>query len=204
MSNQSKKFSDWSKEELVKELKKIKKLKKYGIVWEEKSEQVVELCKKMLPVLVEDKKNEVFSDKGELNNILIEGDNYHSLSVLNYTHRKKIDVIYIDPPYNTGNRSWKFNNDYVEKDDDFKHSKWISFIEKRLRLAKNLLKPSGVIVVTIDDYEIHTLRLLMDEIFGESNRLGTITVVHNPRGRNDDKYFATMHEYMLVYAKNSD
>lgn len=204
MSNQSKKFSDWSKEELVKELKKIKKLKKYGIVWEEKSEQVVELCKKMLPVLIENKKNEVFSGKGQLNNILIEGDNYHSLSVLNYTHRKKVDVIYIDPPYNTGNRSWKFNNDYVEKDDDFKHSKWISFIEKRLRLAKNLLKPSGVIVVTIDDYEIHTLRLLMDEIFGESNRLGTITVVHNPRGRNDDKYFATMHEYMLVYAKNSD
>jgi adenine-specific DNA-methyltransferase len=197
-------YSEWDKSDLIKEIEKLEKRKKYGIVWEEKSEIVTESCKKMLPVLIENKTNEIFTGKDELNHILIEGDNYHSLSVLNYTHKKKVDVIYIDPPYNTGNRGWKFNNDYVEKDDDFKHSKWISFIDKRLRLAKNLLKPSGVIVVTIDDYEIHTLRLLMDEIFGESNRLGTITVVHNPRGRNDDKYFATMHEYMLVYAKNSD
>ena len=204
MSKQSKKFSDWSKEDLVKEIKKIKGIKKYGLVWEEKSESVAELCKKMVPILTENKTNNIFSKKSDQNHILIEGDNYHSLSVLNYTHKKKVDVIYIDPPYNTGNRSWKFNNDYVEKDDNFKHSKWISFIDKRLRLAKNLLKTSGIIVVTIDDYEIHTLRLLMDEIFGESNRLGTITVVHNPRGRNDDKYFATMHEYMLVYAKNSN
>jgi adenine-specific DNA-methyltransferase len=92
----------------------------------------------------------------------------------------------------------------VEKDDTFKHSKWISFINKRLQVAKKLLKKSGIIIVTVDDYEIHTLRLLMDEIFDENNRLGTIVVVHNPRGRNDDKYFATMHEYMLIYSKNSN
>lgn len=200
----SKKYTDWSKKELINELEKINKIKKFGLVWEKKPEIVAEKCKNELPVLTEDKTKRVLTDKKKPINILIEGDNYHALSVLNYTHKRKIDVIYIDPPYNTGNKSWKYNNDYIEKDDAFKHSKWISFMNKRLKLAKNLLKQSGIIIVTIDDYEIHTLRLLMDEIFGENNRLGTIVVVHNPRGRNDDKYFATMHEYMLVYGKNAD
>jgi len=126
------------------------------------------------------------------------------LSVLNYTHQGKIDVIYIDPPYNTGNKSWKYNNQYVEKDDAFKHSKWLSFMSKRLKISKNLLKDKGIIMIAIDDYECHTLRLLMDEIYAEDNRLGTIVVVHNPGGRSDDKFIATSHEYLLVYAKNKD
>jgi adenine-specific DNA-methyltransferase len=198
-----KEYSDWTREQLIQEIEKFSKKKKYGLVWEDK-EEILDLRDDQFPVLEEVKENDINNSNEQLTNILIEGDNYDALSVLNYTHRQKIDLIYIDPPYNTGNRSWKYNNDYVEKDDNFKHSKWLTFMSKRLKLAKPLLTQRGVIVVAIDDYEVHTLRLLLDEIFDENNRLGTITVVHNPRGRNDDKFFATSHEYLLVYAKNSE
>ncbi len=183
--------------------KELKKNKRYGLVWEDKPEDVVEVCKTKLPVLKEVKSKEIMTDKDKSVNLLIEGDNYHALSVLNYTHAKKIDVIYIDPPYNTGNKSWKYNNSYIEKDDTFKHSKWLSFISKRLLLSRELLRDSGIIIVTIDDYEVGNLRPLMDRVFGEDNRLGLITIVHNPRGRSDDLYFATSHEYALIYARNA-
>ncbi len=196
-------YTNWDRKDLIKEIEQLRKRKKYGLVWEDKPENVVEQCKTELPVLEEVKGKEIITDPDKPVNLLIEGDNYHALSVLNYTHKGKIDFIYIDPPYNTGNKSWKYNNDYVEKDDAFRHSKWISFIAKRLNLAKSLLKPDGIIVITIDDYEIGPTRLLMDEIYGEENRLGLITIVHNPRGRSDDLYFATSHEYALAYGKNS-
>lgn len=197
-------YTNWDRKELIKEIEQLRKRKKYGLVWEDKPEDVVEQCKTELPVLEEVKNKEIITDPNNPVNLLIEGDNYHALSVLNYTHKGKIDFIYIDPPYNTGNKSWKYNNNYVEKDDSFRHSKWISFIAKRLNLAKSLLKPDGIIVITIDDYEIGPTRLLMDEIYGEENRLGLVTIVHNPRGRSDDLYFATSHEYALVYGKNSE
>lgn len=183
--------------------KELKKKKKYGLVWEDKPEDVVEMCKEKLPVLKEVKSKEIITDKNKPVNLLIEGDNYHALSVLNYTHKGKIDVIYIDPPYNTGNQSWKYNNQYVEKDDAYLHSKWLSFMSKRLRLAKSLLKDDGVIIVTIDDYEVHVLGLLLGEIFGEDNRISTLIIESNPRGRTSDAFFATSHEYYLYYAKNS-
>ena len=134
-------YFEWSKEELIRELKKMTKQKKYGIIWEDKQEQVALLCKEKLPVLVEDRSKEIKTGETKPMNILIEGDNYHALSVLNYTHKGKIDVIYIDPPYNTGNgEGFIYNDKIVDREDAFRHSKWISFIEKRLRLAKNLLK----------------------------------------------------------------
>ncbi|MCJ8306760.1 MAG: site-specific DNA-methyltransferase [Nitrosopumilus sp.] len=196
-------YSSWSQTELIKEIKKLEKRKKYGIIWDEERTKEVfeEEIQEKLPVLKDVTKNGI-EDISKPNNILIEGDNYHTLSVLSYTHKNKIDVIYIDPPYNTGNKTWKYNNNFVDKDDGFRHSKWLSFMNKRLKLAKTLLTKSGKIIVSIDDYEVHTLRLLMDEIFDEKNRLSTITVVHNPRGRNDDTHFATMHEYMLIYSIN--
>lgn len=174
---------------------------KYGLVWEDKPEDIVDICRYQLPILKEIKERRVKTNGGTTN-IIIEGDNYHALSVLRYTHKGKIDIIYIDPPYNTGNKTWKYNNNFVDKEDSFKHSKWLSFMKKRLKLAKALLSKSGTIIVAIDDYEMHTLRLLMDELFNEKNHIGTIIVVHNPRGRNDDKHFATMHEYMLIYSKD--
>ena len=199
-------YTDYSKDELIDKITELEQRKKYGLVWNEKKEveKVVLDCKKQFPVLKEVKSKAIKNDPEKPTHILIEGDNYHALSVLNYTHQNAIDVIYIDPPFNTGSRSWKYNNDYVDKEDSFKHSKFISFMNNRLRLSKSLLKDDGIIIVAIDDYEIHTVRFLMDEIFQENNRLGSVTVVHNPRGRNDDKFFATSHEYMLVYAKDSE
>ncbi len=205
-------YSSLSQSQLVERVKekdrmieKLARKKKYGLVWdEEKTKEIFENdVQKKLPVLKDITKNRI-DDKSKPNNILIEGDNYHALSVLNYTHPNSIDVIYIDPPYNTGNSTWKYNNNFVDKEDNFRHSKWLSFMKKRLKLAKRLLTKSGKIIVAIDDYEMHTLRLLMDEIFLEKNRLSTITVIHNPRGRNDDKHFATMHEYMLIYSMNPE
>jgi adenine-specific DNA-methyltransferase len=104
--------------------------------------------------LKEVKGKEIKTDPSKQTNILIEGDNYHALSVLNYTHQGKIDVIYIDPPYNTGNKSWKYNNSYVELDDSFKHSKWLSFMSKKTKISENLLSEDGIICVTIDDHEL--------------------------------------------------
>lgn len=197
-------YQNWSHERLMHEYKELLNRKKFGLVWEDKKEDVAEKCKDFLPVLKEEKKKEVSTNKDDVNHIFIEGDNYHALSVLNYTHKKKVDLIFIDPPYNTGNKSWIYNNSYVEKDDRFRHSKWLSFMSKRLKLAKNLLKDDGVIVVTIDDYELYTLGLLMDNIFFEQNRIGVLVVESNPRGRTTNKFFATSHEYWLVYAKNTE
>ena len=165
-----KNFQTWSKEDLVREVEKLSKRKKYGIVWEDKIEDVAELCKEKLPVLVEDKSKEIATDSNKPTNIFIEGDNYHALSVLNYTHSKKIDIIYIDPPYNTGNdKEWKYNDKWVDREDSYRHSKWVSFMGKRLKLAKNLLARNGIIFISIDDNEVAQLKLLCDEIFGEDN-----------------------------------
>ena len=198
-------YSKLEKDDLLKVIEKLESRKKYGLIWDEEKtkEQFEKESENALPVLKEVKGKEIKTDPSKPTNILIEGDNYHALSVLNYTHQGKIDVIYIDPPYNTGNKSWKYNNQYVEKDDAYKHSKWLSFMSKRLRLAKNLLKDDGIIVCTIDDYEIGNLNLLMNEVFGEDNKLGVITIMHNPRGRSDDEYFATSHEYALFYGLNT-
>jgi len=200
---ENKDYQNWSKAELIKEIKRVKKRKKYGLVWEDKPEEAVEMCKEKLPVVKEVKNREIITDKNKPVNLLIEGDNYHALSVLNYTHEKKIDVIYIDPPYNTGSNKWIYNNKYIDSEDEFRHSKWLSFMSKRLKLARNLLKDSGVIIVTIDDYEIHSLGLLMDEIFGEHNRMSILLIESNPRGRTSNAFFATSHEYYLFYGKNT-
>ena len=176
--------------------------KKYGLVWEDKPEEVEEQLRENLPVLKEVKDKAIVNGEEYPNHILIEGDNLHALTALTFTHEGKIDTMYFDPPYNTGNQSWKYNNDYVEKEDSFRHSKWLAFMNKRLKIAKRLLTEDGIIVVTIDDYEVATLTLLLDEIFGENNRIGILIVENNPRGRTTNKFFATCHEYALVYSKN--
>lgn len=190
--------------ELEKEIKKLKSRKKYGLVWEEKPEKVVELCKNKLPVLIEDSKKEIKTAEDKPVNIMIEGDNYHALSVLNYTHTGKIDIVYIDPPYNTGAKDWKYNNDFVDSNDTYRHSKWISMMNSRIKLSKKLLRNTGVFICAIDHYELSNLGLLCDEIFGEENRLGIITVVHKPEGRQFANFFSPSNEFMLVYAKNKN
>jgi len=187
--------------------KELKKRKKYGLVWEEKPEEVVEMCKEKLPVLKEVKNKEIITDKDKPVNLLIEGDNYHALSVLNYTHAKKVDVIYIDPPYNTGNKDFIFNDRYVDKEDAYRHSKWLAFMEKRLRLAKNLLKDTGVIFISIDDNEVAQLKMLCDnsDLFGDDNFIANLVWENREGGgSSDSKHFKIKHEYILVYAKNKD
>jgi adenine-specific DNA-methyltransferase len=132
-------------------------------------------------------------------NLIIKGNNLLALHTLKEEFVGKIKLIYIDPPYNTGG-----SGDTFAYNNSFKRSSWLTFMRNRLEVAKRLLQDNGVLIAAIDDYEMHTLRFLLDEILGDDNRLGTVVVVHNPRGRNDDKYFATMHEYLLVYAKNKD
>lgn len=180
----------------------LKRNKKYGLAWENKTEDIVLSCEHNIPVLKEVKNRKVSIKDSLPDNLLIEGDNYHSLSVLNYTHKGKIDLIYIDPPYNTGASDWRYNNDYIDGNDQWRHSKWISLMKNRLLLAKNLLSEEGVIYCAIDHYELFGLGLLCDEIFGETNRLGVVTVVHKPEGRQFANFFSPSNEFMLVYAKN--
>jgi adenine-specific DNA-methyltransferase len=182
----------------------IRKLKKnnLGLVFEDKEENVVEQSKVKVPVLKEATKNRIASNNQTPNNLMIEGDNYLALSVLNYTHKKNIDLIYIDPPFNTGARDWKYNNDYVDSEDTYRHSKWLSFMNHRLKLAKDLLKDTGFIACAIDHYELFTLGVLMDKIFGEQNRIGVVTVVHKPEGRQFANFLSPSNEFMLIYAKN--
>lgn len=216
-------YEDWSKEELIKELRRIKETK-YGLVWhrdlpEEKIDILInpdartpnemfpnEMAGKPFPVLKEVKTKEINGDKGKPVNLLIEGDNYHSLAVLNFTHQEAIDLIYIDPPYNTGNDDFIYNDKiksgYVKKDDPFRHSKWLAFMEKRLKLSKRLLKPTGLFFVSIDDNEVAQLRLLCDEIFEERNFVALLPTIMNLKGNQDQFGFAGTHEYTLVYARD--
>lgn len=188
-------YDGWSRERLLEEVKKLKKRKKYGIVWEHKPEDVVEQCKTQLPVLKEIKSKEIITDPTAPVNLLIEGDNYHALSVLNYTHKGKVDVIYIDPPYNTGAEDWKYNNNYVDNNDSFRHSKWLSMMSSRLSLAKNLLKKDGVMICAIDDNEFGTLSLLLSEIFPGKTQ-NTVVILNNPHGVARSG-FSRSHEYAL-------
>lgn len=187
------KLEEYSKEELIEMVKSLKKRKKFGLVWETKPEEIVEQCKNNIPVLEEVVKRAIEKAPGQPTNLIIEGDNYHALSVLNWTHAGKIDVIYIDPPYNTGSKDWKYNNDYVDINDTFRHSKWLSMMNNRLRLAKRLLKEDGVLICAIDDNEQAHLGVMLEELFPIREK-HCITVIHNPGGVQG-KNFSYTHEY---------
>jgi adenine-specific DNA-methyltransferase len=200
-------LDDYTKEELIDIIKGLKRRKKFGLVWEEKPEKVVGLCDTELPVIEEVTKKAISKSKDKANNIIIEGDNYHSLSVLNYTHAGKIDVIYIDPPYNTGSNDFIYNDRYVDKEDGYRHSKWLSFMGNRLRLAKSLLSKQGVIFISIDDNEVAQLKLLCNDIFDEQNFVGTITWEKRTKAQNTKtarEMFQAKTEYILVYKNYTD
>ncbi len=171
-------------------------IKKYGLVWEEHEEQVDVEMQTNIPVFTEAADKEIVSDESLPYNFLLEGDNLHSLKLLEKTHRESFDVIYIDPPYNTGSKDWKYNNDYVAKEDGFRHSKWISMMNARLSIAKKLLKDDGVFICAIDENELATTLLLLNEIFGDGYAIDCITIVHNPRGVQGNN-FSYIHEYAI-------
>ena len=181
--------------------------KKYGLVWEDKPEDVEERLRDELPVLHEVKERFIDSDAPDApNHILIEGDNLEALTTLSYTHEGKIDVIYIDPPYNTGKKDeFKYNDKYVDSEDDFRHSKWLSFINKRLKIAYRLLSEKGILFISIDDNEFAQLKMLCDDIFTkssnpkETNCLGVL--IWDLGTGTQAGHFTRAHEYVLVYAK---
>ena len=180
----------------------LRQHKKYGLVWEDKPEDVEERLRDSLPVLREVKDKAILSDEPEApNHILIEGDNLEALTALSYTHEGKIDVIYIDPPYNTGNKDFVYNDSFVDTEDSYRHSKWLSFMNKRLKIAKKLLSDKGVIFISIDDNEQAQLKLLCDEVFGYDNFTGNVIWEKTDSPRMDVKGFTVRHDYILVYQK---
>lgn len=217
--------------------------KKYGLVWEDKPEDVEEQLRTQLPVLKEvvekriiaspsPSKGGVKNQKQNLqanlfdttddekiteksnslplgegwggaapNHILIEGDNLHALTALTFTHEGKIDVMYFDPPYNTGNKDFKYNDSFVDKEDSYRHSKWLSFMHKRLEIAKRLLSDKGVIFISIDDNEQAQLKMLCDDIFGEVNFIGEIVWFKKRKGSFLSNQLISLTEYILPYGK---
>ena len=145
--------------------------KKYGLIWEEHEERVDKELETQIPTFEEIKDKEIVSNPDAKFNFLLEGDNLHSLYLLEKTHKEKIDVIYIDPPYNTGSKDFIYNDKIIDDEDGYKHSKWLSFMNKRLQMAQRLLSDTGVIFISIDDNEIAQLKLLCDTIFNEINRI---------------------------------
>ena len=183
----------------------LREHKKYGLVWEDKPEDVEERLRESLPVLREVKDKAILSDEPDApNHILIEGDNLEALTALSYTHEGKIDVIYIDPPYNRGEEDFKYNDKFIDKENPFRHSLWLSFMKKRLQLAKILLSPRGVLVTHIDEHEFDALNMLLEtEVFNEASNLGVIIWNKmNPKG--DAHSVAIMHEYILMFCKSKD
>ncbi len=189
----------------IKELKlkisSLEKNKPYGLVWEEKNENVDNVIKSNLPIFKE-LENKSITSNHENNNILINGENYYALISLSYTHSNSIDLIYIDPPYNTGNKDFIYNDNFVEREDLYRHSKWLTFINKRLILAKQLLNDDGLIFISIGEDEYAQLKLLCDQIFGESNYVTNFLWEKTQHfGRQKINFYSNA-DFILCYAKN--
>lgn len=177
--------------------------KKYGLVWEEHEEEVDVKMQTHIPVFTEVDDKEIVGDPdSEQYNFLLEGDNLHSLKLLEKTHKGKIDVIYIDPPYNTGGTDFRYEDSIVGKDDGFRHSKWISFMKNRLEIAHRLMSDNGIIFISIDDNELAALIMLCDEIFGSENHVETIIWKNKYGAGAKTVGFISVHEYILCYSKN--
>jgi len=200
-------------EKEVARLQKAVKQTKYGLAWLDVPEAFDKESENKLPILKEIPEKAIFNDDGKPTHILIEGDNYHALTCLNYTHKGKIDVIYIDPPYNTGDDGFRYKDKrilekfpdgtLVPKDHPLRHSYWLSFMQKRFELMKELLAPTGIAIIHMDENELFNLGLLLccNKIFSEKNNLGMIIWnKKNPKG--DAKKVSIMHEYIFCFAKN--
>ena len=176
--------------------------KRYGLVWEEHEEAVDVMMCDNIPVFTEVKEREIFTAEGEEYNFLLEGDNLHSLYLLEKTHRGKIDVIYIDPPYNTQNDGFTYSDEKVDGNDCFRHSKWLSFMHERLKIAKRLLSRKGLIFISVDENEFAQLKMICDEIWSEKCLVENI--IWNKRVPKNDKGVGNIHEYILVYANDAE
>lgn len=197
-----------------KETQKIKNTK-YGLNWIDVPEAFEEESKDSIPILEEVKEKAIKNDDGKPTHIMIEGDNFHALTCLNYTHAGKIDVIYIDPPYNIGNdfiyKDSRFLEEYpdgspISKEHPLRHSAWLSFMNKRLKLAQKLLSNKGTIYISIDDNEYAQLKLLCDKIFGAEYFVGNIAWESKTKSQNTKTAYDKLQpkvEHILVYARRN-
>ncbi len=190
-------YDQYSKEELLRLLRERDRKPKFGLVWERNE---IEHDKSLNDDFVAlDFDPALSCGDAAFENLIIEGDNFDALRYLRMTHAGRVNCIYIDPPYNTGNRDFIYNDRFVDKDDAYRHSKWLEFMYRRLTLARDLLTKDGVIFVSIDDNEMLHLGMLMDQVFGEANRVATCIWQKRYTSANDHKTIAPMHEYVLVY-----
>ena len=178
--------------------------KKYGLIWEEHEERVDKELETQIPTFEEIKEKEIVSNPDEQFNFLLEGDNLHSLYLLEKTHKGKIKMIYIDPPYNRGSNDFVYDDNMISKTDEFKHSKWLSFMHKRLVIAKKLMVESGsIIMISIDENECHNLKVMCDDIFGQHNYIGDFIRKTKSSTNDADSFFNQQHEYCLIYKKGN-
>lgn len=183
-------------------LELLNEKKTYGLVWENHEEAVEEQLREQLPVLREVPERRIISEDADApNHIIIEAENLHALVALTYTHAGMINVMYLDPPYNTGHNDFSYNDTFVDSEDNYRHSKWLSFMERRLKLAKALLTDKGMIFISIDDNEDAQLKLLCDEVFGNKNKVADI-IWQSRKSVSNDTFVSQNHNYTLVYAKN--
>lgn len=195
-------YDDYSREELLRELRLRDRRPRFGLVWERKEIEHEKAVNDDFVAL--DFDQALSCGVAPYRNLIIEGDNFDALRYLRMTHAGKIKCIYIDPPYNTGNRDFIYNDRFVDKEDAYRHSKWLEFMYRRLQLARDLLAEDGVIFVSIDDNEVFNLGPLMNQVFGERNFIATVIwqKVYSPK--NTAMHFSDDHEYVLVYAVNRD
>lgn len=203
-------------EKEIEKWKKAVKTQRYGLVWLDVPEAFEDDVENKLPILQEVPKNAIKSKDDKPTHLLIEGDNYHALTCLNYTHKGKVDVIYIDPPYNTGSDKFRYKDKRVldqypdgtevPKEHPFRHSYWLSFMRKRLELAKDLLAPEGVIFINIDDNEFAQLKLLCDDIFSDTANKGYVGTLiwQRAKGGGNSKKVVRGHEYILCYSRDDE
>ena len=178
--------------------------KKFGLLWEEHDETVDIMMNDNIPVFTEVPELEITTAPNEGSNFILEGDNLHSLLLLEKTHRRKIDVIYIDPPYNRGKQDFVYNDKYVDPNDGFKHSQWLSFMSRRLLVAKRLLSDQGTIFISIDDHEQAALKMLCDDIFGVEYYVTSIPRVSKQQRSAQEKHMDVSHDYILCYSYSED
>ena len=201
--NKVRQLSGLTNEEKSALLELLNEKKTYGLVWENHEETVEEQLREQLPVFREVSERRLLSNDAEApNHIIIEAENLHALVALTYTHDGKIDVIYIDPPYNTGNKDFVYNDSYVDGEDSYRHSKWLSFMENRLRIAKTLLSEKGVIFISIDDNEQANLKLLCDEVFGEEKFVATIPWRKRTAKTDVPHSLSQDYEWIICYAQD--
>lgn len=190
-------YRDLSREQLI-ELLKARDRRKFGLVWERDAIEHDRALNDDFVTL--DPVPDLHTGSGPFRNLVIEGDNFDALRALRAAFAGKVRCIYIDPPYNTGNRDFVYNDRFIDKDHAWRHSMWLEFMFQRLTLAKDLLAPDGAIFVSIDDNEIFHLGLLMNEVFGEENFVANVIWHKVDSPKNSAAYFSTDHEYVLVYA----